>query len=211
MLQYLIKNQLIELLLQTNLKVMKTNTIFKFIIFLIISVLLKTTLTAQNFNGEDKAPHDISYYRENMVTKPLVKVLYGRPKKDGQDIFGNIVEYGKVWRTGANEATEVKFYQDILFGDTKVLAGTYVLLTIPGENEWEVILSSNVDVWGAFQYNPLFNVARITVPSKKAESVEIFSIAFKKKKDKINMILAWDSTRVKIPIAINIKEEYAKL
>lgn len=190
---------------------MKTKTIFKFIISLLVSVLLKTSLSAQNFTGIDKAPHDISYYRENMVAKPLVKVIYGRPKKDGQEIFGNIVEYGKVWRTGANEATEVKFYQDILFGDTKVLAGTYVLLTIPGENEWEVILSSNVDVWGAFQYNPIFNVASITVPSTKAESVEIFSIAFKEKKDKINMVLAWDSTRVKIPISLNIKDLYAKL
>ena len=190
---------------------MKTKTIFKFIIFLLVSVLLKTSLSAQNFNGVDKAPHDISYYRENMVAKPLVKVIYGRPKKDGQDIFGGIVKYGKVWRTGANEATEVKFYQDILFGDTKVLAGTYVLLTIPGENEWEVILSSNVDVWGAFQYNPVFNVASITVPSNRAESVETFSIAFKEKQDKINMVLAWDSTRVKIPISFNIKEQYAKL
>lgn len=190
---------------------MKTKTIFKFIIFLLISILLKTTISAQNFNGVDEAPHDISYYRENMVAKPLVKVIYGRPKKDGREIFGDVVEYGKVWRTGANEATEVKFYQDILFGDTKVSAGTYVLLTIPGENEWEVILSSNIDVWGAFQYNPLFNVASITVPSNKAEFIEIFSIAFKAKKNTVNMVLAWDATRVQIPIAFNTKEEYAKL
>ena len=190
---------------------MKTKTIFKFIIFLLVSVFLKTSLSAQNFNDVDEAPHDISYYRENMVAKPLVKVIYGRPKKDGREIFGDVVEYGKVWRTGANEATEVKFYKDILFGDVKVSAGTYVLLTIPGENEWEVILSSNIDVWGAFQYNPLFNVASITIPSKKAESVEIFSIAFKTKNNNVNMVLAWDSTRVQIPIAFNIKEEYAKL
>ena len=106
---------------------------------------------------------------------------------------------------------KLNFYQDILFGDTKVSAGTYVLLTIPGENEWEVILSSNIDVWGAFQYNPLFNVVSITVPSNKAEFVEIFSIAFKAKKNIVNMVLAWDATRVQIPIAFNIKEEYAKL
>ena len=132
-------------------------------------------------------------------------------KKMDERFFGDVVEYGKVWRTGANEATEVKFYQDILFGDTKVSAGTYVLLTIPGEIEWEVILSSNIDVWGAFQYNPLFNVASITIPSKKAESVELFSIAFKVKKNIVNMVLAWDATRVQIPITFNIKEEYAKL
>ena len=190
---------------------MKTKSIFKFIIFLLISIFLKHNVSAQGFTGLDKAPHDISYYRQNMVAKPLVKVIYGRPQKNGQEIFGNKVEYGKVWRTGANEATEVKFYQDILFGDVKVPAGTYVLLTIPGETEWEVILSSNVDVWGAFQYNPLFNVANIIVPTSKAESLEIFSIAFKQKKDKVQMVLAWDSTRIKIPIFFEINEEYAKL
>ena len=190
---------------------MKSKTIFKFIIFLLVSVLLKSNVSAQTFKDLDEEPHDISYYRENMVAKPLVKVIYGRPNKRGKEVFGKLVEYGKIWRTGANEATEVKFYQDILFGGKKVTAGTYVLLTIPGENEWEVILSSNVDVWGAFQYNPLFNVANITVPSKKAESIDIFSIAFKEKKDIVNMVLAWDSTRVQIPITFNIKEEYAKL
>ena len=148
---------------------------------------------------------------EQVVGLTDVSLEYSRPAMRGRTIMGGLVPYGKVWRTGANEATEVKFYQDILFGDTKVSAGTYVLLTIPGEKEWEVILSSNVDVWGAFQYNPVFNVASITVPSNKAQSVEIFSIAFKEKKDKINMVLAWDSTRVKIPIEFKIKEQYAKL
>jgi hypothetical protein len=85
------------------------------------------------------------------------------------------------------------------------------LLTIPRENEWEIILSSNLDVWGAFQYNPVFDVAKITVPSSKSETLEIFSIAFKEKKDNIQMVLGWDSTRVRIPITFKFKELYAKL
>lgn len=190
---------------------MKIKTILKFIIFLLVAVFLKTNVSAQGFKGLDEVPHDIAYYRENMVAKPLVKVIYGRPQKNGQEVFGDLVEYGKVWRTGANEATEVKFYKDILFGDVKVPAGTYVLLTIPGEKEWEIILSSNIDVLGAFQYNPIFNVANVTVPIKKAEPLEIFSIGFKEKKDFVQMVLAWDSTRVKIPITFDIKEDYAKL
>jgi len=190
---------------------MKTKTIFKFLLFLFVSVLLKNNLSAQGFNDLDQAPHDIAYYRQNMVAKPLVKVIYGRPQKNGREVFGDVVEYGKVWRTGANEATEVKFYQDILFGDVRVAAGTYVLITIPGENQWEVILSSNVDVWGAFQYNPFFNVAKITVSSKKAEEVEIFSIGFKEKQDSINMVLAWDSTRINVPISFKAKEDVALL
>ena len=190
---------------------MKKETLLKVVIFLLISIFLKSNITAQDYEKLDKAPHDISYYRENMVAKPLVKVIYGRPQKNGQEVFGNVVEYSKVWRTGANEATEVKFYQDITFGDVKVKAGTYVLLTIPGEKEWDVILSSNLDVWGAFQYNPEFNVGKITVPIIKAESLEMFSIGFKENNESVHMVLAWDATRINIPITFKSKEEYAKL
>ena len=189
---------------------MKLKTGIKIAIFLLIAMLLKTNMSAQNFKDLDEAPHDIAYYRVNRVTPPLVKVIYGRPQKNGQNVFGNLVQYGKIWKTGANEATEVKFYKDILFGDVKVSAGTYVLLTIPGEKEWEVILSSNLDVWGAYQYNPLFDVAKITIPSSKAEAIEVFSIAFKEKKDTVQMVLAWDSTRINIPITLNFKELYAQ-
>ncbi len=190
---------------------MKPKTVIKIVIFLVIAVLLKTNMPAQSFKDLDEAPHDIAYYRENRVTPPIVKVIYGRPQRNGKEVFGNLVAYGKLWKTGANEATEIKFYQDVLFGGVKVSAGTYVLLTIPGESEWEVILSSSLDVWGAYQYNPLFNVAKITVPSNKDKILEVFSIAFKEKKDDVQMILAWDSTRIKIPITLKIKKLYAKL
>ncbi len=190
---------------------MKKETFLKALLLIVITLLVNQNINSQDFQKLDKAPHDISYYRENMIAQPLVKVIYGRPQKNEREVFGNIVEYGKVWRTGANEATEVKFYQDILFGDVKVAAGTYVLLTVPSENEWEVILSSNVDVWGAFQYNPSFDVAKIKVSTKKAESIEFFSIDFKEKNSNVEMVLAWDSTRVNIPIAFYIKEQYAKL
>ena len=120
--------------------------------------------------------------------------------KNGEEIFGNVIPYGELWRTGANEATEVKFYKDVQFGNTTVAASTYVLLTVPGEDEWEIILSSKLDVLGAFQYNPIFDVAKITVPVSKAENLESFSIAFKKFEDNVQMVLAWDAVRVKIPL-----------
>ena len=169
------------------------------LIFLAI-VTIAPTCVAQTFKGIDKVPHDISYYRESRITQPLVKVLYGRPSKSEQAVFGDLVPYGEVWRTGYNEATEVQFYKDVQFGDKKVAAGTYVLITIPGEDEWKVILNSQLDTWGAFQYDPIFNVAEITVPSSKAEELETFSIAFKRKSEKIQMVLGWDTTRVTIPL-----------
>ncbi len=190
----------------------KIKIVIKAIIFLLLAIFLKSEMHAQSFKDLDKAPHDISYYRISKATPPLVKVIYGRPKKKkGKKVFGNLVKYGKVWRTGANEATEVKFYQDIVFGDVKVPAGTYVLYTIPGEKEWTIILNSNLDVWGACQYNPIFDVAKITVPASKAETLDVFSIDFKEKKDVVQMVLGWDYIRVKIPIILKDNKLYAKL
>ena len=195
---------------QNLLKMKKTN--IKLVIALVLlAFVFVTESTAQRTNQLDEAPHDISYYRASMVSAPLVKVIYGRPQKKGVEVFGNTVAYNEIWRTGANEATEVKFYKDIVFGDVKVGAGTYVLYTIPGENEWEIILSSNLDVLGAFQYDPLFDVARIKVSPKNAEELEVFSINFKEKNENVQMVLGWDTTRVNIPITLSKNEQYAKL
>ena len=173
--------------------------------------MFSVILPAQSFDGLDESPHDIAYYRESRAMPPLVKVIYGRPQKKGQEVFGKLVQYGKIWRTGADEATEVKFYKDVVLGDKLVPAGTYVMYTVPGEKEWEIILSANLDVLGAYQYDSVFDVARITVPSSKAEELEAFSIAFKKKNNSIQMVLGWDTTRVKIPIHLTSNQEYAKL
>jgi len=175
--------------------------------YLVLVLLVYVTeIIAQAHQKMDKIPHDISYYRESMVTPPVVKVIYGRPQKNGKQVFGNTVAYNKLWRTGANEATEIKFYQDVVFGGVNVVAGTYVLYTIPGEKKWEIILSSNLDVLGAFQYNPIFDIARIKIAPNKAEEMEVFSINFRENSDVIQMILGWDTIRVKIPLELKRNE-----
>ena len=183
---------------------MKKSTIIK--IAIVIYTLLLFSIeysSAQSFKKLDDSPQDIEYYRESRVIPPVVKVIYGRPSLKKATAFGDQVPYKKLWRTGANEATEITFFQNIMFGDTLVKAGTYVLLTIPGEKEWEVILNKKLDVWGAFQYDPKENIAKITVPVSKAERLEVFSIAFKRIiHNEIQMVLGWDSTRVKIPLKI---------
>ena len=181
------------------------------LITLVVFTVFGTQVSAQVYGNLDEAPHDISYFRRSMVSKPLVKVIYGRPQKNGEEVFGNKVAYGELWRTGANEATEVKFFNDIEFGGQKVTAGTYVLYTVPGEKEWEIILSSNLDVLGAFQYDPVFDVVRVKVKVNNAEELNSFSIFFREKNDSIQMVLGWDTTRVNIPITIKENEEYAKL
>ena len=176
---------------------------YYFLFLICISSLFISNGYSQSFKMLDDAPHDIIYLRESLATQPLVKVLYGRPQKIESEVFGIQVPYGKIWRTGANEATEVRFYKDVKFGDVTVGAGTYVLYAIPGEKEWEVLLSSNLDVLGTFQYDPAFDVARITVPVSKAEVLENFSIAFKEKDEGFIMVLGWDTTRVAIPLLFN--------
>ncbi len=181
---------------------MKKSRTIKIAIAIYTILLYSIEHSAQNFKKLDESPHDIAYYRESRVTPPLVKVIYGRPRLKKEKAFGGQVPYNKLWRTGANEATEVHFFHDVLFGGQWVKAGTYVLVTIPGEEEWEVILNKKLDVWGAFQYDPKADVAKIKVPVSKAERLEVFSIAFKRINNEIQMVLGWDSTRVKIPLKI---------
>ncbi len=159
------------------------------------------TATAQKFSDLDKSPHDIVYYRTERSAPPLVKVLYGRPQRKGRSLSDELTPYGKVWRTGANEATEIRFYKDVRFGNMPIKAGTYSLFTIPGKNEWVFILNSDLDVWGAYSYNEKNDVARVSVPVKQgAESLEAFSIGFKQGEKEIYLVLGWDTVRVEVPI-----------
>jgi hypothetical protein len=127
-----------------------------------------------------------------------IKVSYGAPSVRGREIFGKLVPFGKVWRTGANGATEVTFKKDMNFGGTDVKAGTYSLFTIPGEKEWKVILNSELKQWGSYDYDKIKakNVATITVPSASAEMTEKMSIVA----SATAVTVAWDKTKVVIPV-----------
>jgi hypothetical protein len=81
-----------------------------------------------------------------------VKVTYGQPSKKGRVIFGDLVPYGEVWRTGANEATEITFSSDVVISGKTIKAGTYTLFTIPQKNTWTIILNSELKQWGSYGY-----------------------------------------------------------
>lgn len=177
------------------------------LLFLLLSLPL-AFLSAQSLRGLDKSPLDNAYFPDNFSHDrsegevAIVRVTYSRPQKKDREIFGKKVAYGKVWRTGANEATEIKVYQDIQLDGKALAAGTYSLFTLPGKTEWEIILNSDLDYWGAYRYNADNDVLRLTVPARTSETVvEAFTIQFKADGDgKANMILAWDKTRVEVPI-----------
>jgi hypothetical protein len=182
---------------------MKKTLLFSYLFTFVILFSIGSA-QAQDFKGLDESPHDIVYFRTNKISPPSIKVLYGRPMKKGRDLFEEVIPYGQIWRVGANEATEVVFYKDVFFGGAEVKAGTYVLYAIPNEKEWTLILSSKTDVWGSYEYDEKYDVARVQAKVSRAEFVEAFSIAFKEKGKHVNMILGWDTARVTAPIRFDI-------
>ncbi|MEQ6118819.1 DUF2911 domain-containing protein [Reichenbachiella sp. MALMAid0571] len=179
---------------------------FLYSLLLVLSV--STVASAQSFRALDKSPMDVAYLPDNFAhdrdpgQKAIVKVYYSQPQKKGREIFGTLVPYGKVWRLGANEAVELKAYQDITVGGKKLKAGTYSLFAIPDEKEWMIIVSSDLDYWGAYSYNEGKDVLRVKVPVKSLSSeVEAFSIRFEDKgKDTAVMRMGWDKTMVEVPL-----------
>jgi hypothetical protein len=130
-----------------------------------------------------------------------IKVTYGRPHKKGRDIFGNLVPYGKVWRTGANEATEITFTKDVLINKKRIAAGTYTIFTIPEKNKWNVIFNSDLGQWGAYNYNPEKNVLEIDAAVSEMDIVyEPFTIEFQLQDGKTNLLMMWDNIKASFTI-----------
>lgn len=171
-------------------------------VFAIASMLFTTNnVAAQSFSDLDKSPADIATFPKRGADK-VVKVVYGRPQAKGRKVFGELVDYDKIWRTGANEATEVTFYKDVKIGGKAVKAGTYALFSIPKEEgKWTLILNSDLNQWGAYQYKASADVMRVEVSTKKsAEKIESFSITIEEAKNGATMYLGWENTVVEIPI-----------
>lgn len=133
-----------------------------------------------------------------------VKVTYCRPHIRDREVFGNIVPFGEVWRTGANEATEITITEDIQIDGHPVKAGTYTLFTIPGKEKWTIILNIELGQWGAFDYNPDKNILTFDVPVQKTDVVyEPFTINFANKGEVVTLQLMWNTTMVEIPITFD--------
>lgn len=130
-----------------------------------------------------------------------VKITYSQPRKNGREIFGSLVPFDKVWRTGANEATEITCTRDILINGVLLKTGTYSLFTIPSPIKWTIIVNSDVGLWGSYNYNNKKDVFRFDVPVQSQEElVESFTIQLDQRNDSADLLLIWDKTKVSIPI-----------
>lgn len=130
-----------------------------------------------------------------------VKITYSQPQKKSREIFGNLVPFDKVWRTGANEATEITSTRDIMVGGILLKAGTYSLFTIPSKEKWTIIINADVGLWGAYNYNPKKDLWRFDVPVLSADKIyEPFTISFDQRNEVADLLMLWDNVKVSIPI-----------
>lgn len=165
------------------------------------AMVFTTEVMAQKFSGLDKSPMDMaSYPGDYKVANKAVRVIYSRPQLKGRSL-SELAPAGQVWRTGANEASEITFYTDATFGGKPIKAGTYSLFTIPGDKEWTIILNKNLNQWGAYSYDESADVLRVSVPrSTDSTSLEEFSMAFSEADGGAQLAMGWEKTRVVVPI-----------
>ena len=162
-----------------------------------------------------------SYLNDGLFKKPLspkdtvefklndleLEVFYNRPSKRGREIFGALVPYNEVWRTGANEATTFETNKNLKIGVDSLKAGIYTLWTIPNDTAWNVIFNSKQYPWGVDHETlkplrePEFDVINLSVPVEKLNNrVEQFTISFDNSTDNLSLTMAWDDTKVSVPL-----------
>ena len=141
-----------------------------------------------------------------------VEVDYSRPNKNGREIFGGLVPFGKLWRTGANAVTKIKFSHAVTLGGKEIPAGEYALFTIPTANEWTIIVSKDAKVQSAADYKQENDVARITAtPESLPMPIETFTIALNDVKGaSATLDFLWDKTRVPVKLTTEDVEQVNK-
>ena len=131
-----------------------------------------------------------------------LKITYSQPSKRDREVFGQLVPFNQVWRTGANEATEMTITRDMKINGIDLKAGNYSIFTIPEKDKWTILLNSDLGLWGAYNYNTKMDVLKFDVPVVPLTDVvyESFTIIIDQKNDKADLLMAWDTTKVIIPI-----------
>lgn len=134
-----------------------------------------------------------------------LSVIYSRPGVKGRTIWGDLVPFDQVWRTGANEATKFTTSDDIMVNGQKLAAGSYALATIPGKDEWTVIFNTQSDLWGAYEYDEKKDALRVKVKPQSGAHQEWFQITFEEvTPSSATMVLAWEKLAVPLKIDVDV-------
>jgi len=173
--------------------------------FILLSALLTSGVYAQDLKLPALSP--TSKLTQEFSTSNI-EISYSRPSMRGRKIFGELVAFGNVWRTGANSATKIKFGEDVTVGGQAVKAGEYALYTIPGVAEWEIILNKGVGNWGNAGYDKADDVARFKIaPKAMDKNVQTFTINIGHiTYSTCNIELTWEKTKITIPVKANNEE-----
>lgn len=142
-----------------------------------------------------------------------IEINYSRPGVKGRKIFGDVVPYGKFWRTGANAATTISFGEDVKINGADVKAGKYGLLSYPGETEWTVILTKDLNVNDEESYKKENDVARLTVkPAKTATAIETFTIEISNiRNNECDIELKWENTMISLKVTTDYDGRISKM
>jgi len=182
------------------------NKFLKWVLSLLVLTAIAVFLYSYFNDGIFKkrlSPKDTVEFKLNDLQ---LEVFYNRPSKRGREIFGALVPFNEVWRTGANEATTFKTNKDLKVGTDSLKAGKYTLWTIPNDTAWNVIFNSKQYPWGVDETmkpmrEPQFDVINLTVPVEKLKNpVEQFTIAFDNSTDNLSLTMAWDDTKISVPL-----------
>lgn len=171
--------------------------------FLIISLIILSAhfSTAQQAVSPRLSPLAIAALK---YKDTYIKITYSQPHKRGRKVFGHLVPYNEVWRTGANEATEITLTRDAFVGGILIPADTYSIFSIPGPDKWTIIINQEKGLWGSYNYNQKLDVARIDLPVYEAGNIayEAFTIQFEQRNNLADLLLLWDKTKIVIPIQL---------
>ncbi|MBJ6367882.1 DUF2911 domain-containing protein [Snuella sedimenti] len=173
------------------------------ILSLIALGLFMYSVFVENIFSSRLSPKDKVEFKLNDLK---LEVFYNRPYKKGREIFGALVPYNQVWRTGANEATTFKTNKPLNIEGNSLPAGKYTLWTVPKDSTWTVIFNSKQYPWGVDNemkpmWDPNYDILNIDVPVEKLNaSIEQFTIAFDNSTDNLSLTMAWDDTKIAVPL-----------
>jgi hypothetical protein len=175
-----------------------------------LTLTILAILTAFSLEAQLKMPPGSPTFElKGTVGLSEVKVVYSRPSAKGRKVFGRLVPFDEVWRTGANASTKISFSQDVTLEGNPVPAGEYALYSIPGEDEWTIILSKNLTWWGSLGYDAAEDFLRFTVPTKHPSShYETFTISFSDfTQNSARLNMKWEKTKAVFTIENKAEEQ----
>lgn len=165
--------------------------------------------TSNAYTPVDISPMDMIYFpvdfpvlkmAGNASANPVVRVIYSRPHREGRKIFGQLLKYGEPWRLGANEATEIEFFQPVRINGKSIRPGRYILYCIPMQDKWIMIFNNNIYAWG-LKIPQNKNAVQVEIPVTVAEpQAEFFTMWFEKTNQGADLVMTWDDVMTRMPV-----------